>query len=657
MEKESSRGVMVWNTVKKSMALFIGGTIVGTLLLTLAYLLPVNSQNKDASMEVIESEGWYPRATVTASSLDTYFHSYLPDVLDDSTDKIMLSTSMDMGKGNPLVRAMNSHSEYMGDYSYYWHGYVSILRPLLLVFDYTEIRMLNGFGQLILLLLFAFLIGREKGAGYVLMLGTSYLLLNPSAMILSLQYAWVFYIAFSGAVVLVVKRDFFAACSRYLFFFIVIGMLTSYFDLLTYPLYTWGVPLIWWLVMVSGKDGAGGEMVSGSSVSAIINQGGGGQKTDQAKVYLGRVFFSGLAWIAGYAFMWVMKWTIATLVLKRNIFESAFYEVFYRLGAQEEGGTGIGDRLNAVYANWKHYEYKIYAILLGCWLIGWLWRSLRKGFAGSPRRYAYLLAGMSSVAWCLVLANHTQGHHFFTYRIMGVAVLAFLAMILDSTEVGYDMSRRGEDGGKAAAEKKRILCGWAGAALMSIPFVLTAREDVVALNGYASFHTLQIPEGAVVEAFFSPAFSQVLEVSLGLECPGTTGEYEIILWEGDIPLYQYSIPIVAGEGYYHTTAVSWKLNTHKMYHVTIRAIQNDAPISIWVTDSGDAPLTEYGALTVEGEPVEGQLLSGFRYWGLPMSKRTLLFLALTWTGIWMAVIYTFCIPLLGTHAGEQKRRS
>ena len=111
MEKESSRGVMVWNTVKKSMALFIGGTIVGTLLLTLAYLLPVNSQNKDASMEVIESEGWYPRATVTASSLDTYFHSYLPDVLDDSTDKIMLSTSMDMGKGNPLVRAMNSPSE------------------------------------------------------------------------------------------------------------------------------------------------------------------------------------------------------------------------------------------------------------------------------------------------------------------------------------------------------------------------------------------------------------------------------------------------------------------------------------------------------------------------------------------------------------------
>ena len=158
---------------------------------------------------------------------------------------------------------------------------------------------------------------------------------------------------------------------------------------------------------------------------------------------------------------------------------------------------------------------------------------------------------------------------------MGVAVLAFLAMILDSTGVGHNMPHRREGGGRAdiadssaadggradiadssaadggradiadssaaAVKKKRILCGWAGAVLLAIPCVLTAREDVVTLNGAASFHTMQISEGAVVEAFFSPAFSKVLEVSLGLECPGTTGEYEIILWEGEIPLYQYKI--------------------------------------------------------------------------------------------------------------------
>ncbi len=688
MKIENSRGFKGWNIVKICTALLMAGTVAGTLLLTLAYLLPVDSGHKDASMAMIDSEGWYPRATVTASSLDAYFHSYLPDVLDDSTDKIMLSTAMDTGKGNPLVRAMNSHSEYMGDYSYYWHGYVSILRPLLLVFDYGEIRMLNGCCQLTLLVLFAFLIGREKGAGYVLMLGTSYLLLNPSAMFLSLQYAWVFYIAFCGALVLVVKRDFFAARSRYVYCFIVIGMLTSYFDLLTYPLYTWGVPLIWWLAMDTAMDGPEGRIASGASVTGS-NRGGSGQKCSRAGICLGRVLFSGFAWIAGYAVMWVMKWTVATIVLKRNIFQSALYEVFYRLGAQEEGGTGIGDRLNAVYINWKHYEYKIYAILLGCWLAGWVWCSLRKGFVRSSRRYAYLLAGVSSIAWCLVLANHTQGHHFFTYRIMGVAVLAFLAMILDSTGVGHNMPHRREGGGRAdiadssaadggradiadssaadggradiadssaaAVKKKRILCGWAGAVLLAIPCVLTAREDVVTLNGAASFHTMQISEGAVVEAFFSPAFSKVLEVSLGLECPGTTGEYEIILWEGEIPLYQYTIPIVEGDGYYHNTLVSWKLNYNKMYRVTIQAIHNDAPVSIWVTDSGEAPLTEYKVLTVDGEQVEGQLLSGFHYRGLPVSKKTLLFLALTWTGIWMAVFYTFCIPLWEKHAGGPRR--
>ena len=415
--------------------------------------------------------------------------------------------------------------------------------------------------------------------------------------------------------------------------------------------------------MDTAMDGPEGRIASGASVTGS-NRGGSGQKCSRAGICLGRVLFSGFAWIAGYAVMWVMKWTVATIVLKRNIFQSALYEVFYRLGAQEEGGTGIGDRLNAVYINWKHYEYKIYAILLGCWLAGWVWCSLRKGFVRSSRRYAYLLAGVSSIAWCLVLANHTQGHHFFTYRIMGVAVLAFLAMILDSTGVGHNMPHRREGGGRAdiadssaaAVKKKRILCGWAGAVLLAIPCVLTAREDVVTLNGAASFHTMQISEGAVVEAFFSPAFSKVLEVSLGLECPGTTGEYEIILWEGEIPLYQYTIPIVEGDGYYHNTLVSWKLNYNKMYRVTIQAIHNDAPVSIWVTDSGEAPLTEYKVLTVDGEQVEGQLLSGFHYRGLPVSKKTLLFLALTWTGIWMAVFYTFCIPLWEKHAGGSRRR-
>ena len=247
-------GVMVREMIKKSLILLAAGASLGTLLLTLAYMLPVSSVKRDASIEILESEGWYPRATVTTSAMYTNFHSFLPDVLDDSTDRIMLYTALDTMEGYPLVRAMNSHSEYMGNYSYYWHGYVSILRPLLLLFDYSELRILNGICQGILVLLLAFIIGKEKGPGHVLMLGTSWLLLNPSALSLSLQYTWVFYIAFGGTLVLLRKRAYFSSGLCYVYFFIAMGMLTSYFDLLTYPLLTWGIPLLWWTVLGGHRE-------------------------------------------------------------------------------------------------------------------------------------------------------------------------------------------------------------------------------------------------------------------------------------------------------------------------------------------------------------------------------------------------------------------
>lgn len=608
-------GVMVREMIKKSLILLVAGASLGTLLLTLAYMLPVSSVKRDASIEILESEGWYPRASVTTSAMYTNFHSFLPDVLDDSTDRIMLYTALDTMEGYPLVRAMNSHSEYMGNYSYYWHGYVSILRPLLLLFDYSELRILNGICQGILVLLLAFIIGKEKGPGHVLMLGTSWLLLNPSALSLSLQYTWVFYIAFGGTLVLLRKRAYFSSGLCYVYFFIAMGMLTSYFDLLTYPLLTWGIPLLWWTVLGGHREE---QSVAGDHSCHKA-----------ALVYLARVVFSGAAWIMGYALMWVMKWGLATLILGRNIFEDAVYEVFFRLGTQGEEIFKLWDRLNAIYFNWNHYAYKPYAMALMAWLFVWFFRSLWRGMRKSPRVYAYFLTGLSSIVWYFVLANHTHGHHFFTYRIMGVSVLAFMAVVLETTPAA---GNRGRD-------KKLLCCIWLGAALLSIPCVLMAREQHFVLNGYEEFRTTPIPDQAVVEIPFAPAFREITDLNLGLECNGNRGEYEVILWDGDEPLYEHSLPVSEAEGYYRHLEVSWKLDRHKTYRITIRAIDNDAPVSLWVTEGGVGPLEEFKSLWVDGSALEGQLLGGIQYRRLPVSKWMLSFLFLTWTGIWAAVLY------------------
>lgn len=99
--------------IGKSILLLLAGALLGTLLLMLVYRLPVNIENRDTSYALIETEGWYPRASVTALSLDAYFHSYLPDVLDDSTDRIMLYTALDTSTdlggywNEPWLRTVN----------------------------------------------------------------------------------------------------------------------------------------------------------------------------------------------------------------------------------------------------------------------------------------------------------------------------------------------------------------------------------------------------------------------------------------------------------------------------------------------------------------------------------------------------------------------
>lgn len=591
--------------IGKSLLFLLAGVSIGTVLLVAAYMLPVNMENRASSYETLEQEGWYPRATVSSMSLDTYFHSLLPDILDGGTDRVMLYTALDDSTGNPLLRAMESYSVYSGSYTRYWHGYVSVLRPLMLMFNYIEVRMINGLGQLILMLALAFLIWREKGIRYVAMLVTSYMLLMPTALSMSLQYTWVFYIAFLGTLVLLKKRSFFTEKSRYLFFFMSLGMLTSYFDLLTYPLVTWGIPLIWWIVMDSSEQ--------------------------RESFWVKRVVCSGLGWIVGYAFMWVMKWALASLVLGQNVFQTAINEVFFLSGTLTEKEYSQFSRFEAIYINWKHYEYKVYAMLLAVWLAWWIYKcSVQGGWKRDSRRYAYLLIGFSSVVWYLVLANHTQVHHFFTYRIFAVSVLAFLAIVLCS-------SYQTEKVNAAPLRKRLIVCGaLLTAGVLSIPLTLLAREEIFTLNGEEQFRTIPMNCDDFSEVNFRPNFDEIVGFNIGLQSESDKGYCEITIWDADEVKYQETVWLEDFDGNFQHVEAHWRLDRDKSYRMVLKIKDAVGPVYLWVTENGTMPLSEYGELSVNGQVVEGQLLTGITYWALPVSIKTQLFIALTWMGILLA---------------------
>ena len=593
--------------VRKGLFLLLTGVLCGTALLALAYLLPVNPENRDIAYEQLDSEGWYPRAVISSSSLDTWFHSYFPDVLDGNSDKIMLYTALDDTQENPLTRAMNSYSQYAGNYSYYWHGYVSILRPLMFFFELAELRTLNMVCQIFLMIALAIIIAREKGIRYVCMFVTSCILLMPLAVSMSLQFSWIFYIGLTGTLVLLLKKEYFSENSRYLWFFLLLGMLTSYFDLLTYPLFTWGIPLIWWLVM--RKD------------------------TGRAVEWLKLVAASGVSWIAGYGLFWLSKWILAGMVTGRDVLGDAVEEVFLRSGTLKGQQFDFTDRCNAIYENWLHYEYNIYAVLLVGWLVWWLYCTIRQGgWLKSSKKCAYLLIGLSGFVWYFVLSNHTAVHHFFTYRIFSVTILAFLALILE----GISVRRCGE---KASWKQRLITLVLIGGVLLpAVLMARLAREELLIVNGGEEYRQIPMERNEVLEVVFVPSFDRIQEIGLGLQCEDTEGEYLITLWDGETWEYQITIPVSAGEGTnYLAENVDWKVEHGKEYRLTVEAQGNEKPVYVWATENGVMTLAEYGRTKIGGKEINGQLLAGIRYWCRPISKRRLLFLAVSWFGLLTAI--------------------
>ena len=105
-------------------------------------------------------------------------------------------------------------------------------------------------------------------------------------------------------------------------FFFVVGMMENFFDFLTYPIITLGIPLIL-LLWMRVRD----------------------EKTD-LKDNLLFTIWSSISWGVGYALTWIAKWGITTVVLGVRYFIRNLSVIEYRLNGSE---MCIRDRYDPYY--------------------------------------------------------------------------------------------------------------------------------------------------------------------------------------------------------------------------------------------------------------------------------------------------------------------
>lgn len=407
----------------KSLIGYIGklgiSIIVGMLLLIVVYTLPVQNMkaNVGRSSDIFNIEGTYPQLS----------YGYKYTQLDNYTDSIMLGAAIYDGTEGivnqavnnyhidseqlPSVLALTNYANEVSSYEYYtlsygryWHGYLIPLKLLLLFFDYSDIRILNFFLQNILLFIVLRLFNRNHLEQYVPAFLITVFLINPMTAAVSLQFSAVYYIILLSNICLLclaVKGKAEEAAVNQLFF--ITGILTSYFDLLTYPFATCGILAVLYLVL--------------NRESMVV-----------ASVKL--LFQKILLWTAGYGGMWSGKWLVGSILIRDNLFQNALSQALVRT-SQNVGG-GANARLLAVVQNISVFLKWPFLImfLLGAGFFVFWFRKLNFRILWKNKAVTIFLiaVAMLPVGWIFVMANHSYLHYWFTYKEFAVSCFALLSL-------------------------------------------------------------------------------------------------------------------------------------------------------------------------------------------------------------------------------------
>jgi hypothetical protein len=298
-----------------------------------------------------------------------------------------------------------------GSYARYWHGYMLYLRPLLLFFDYEGIRVVSSFVFFLLYTAAVCLLAKKTGWIYAMGLAGSMVFVKIYILPMSLQFAGVFNLMFMAilAVLLLAGRQPLAG-AKMACLFLAIGSLTSFIDLLTAPLITLGVPLLVQLIVYNKQKEA--SLAASFRMSLRI---------------------SGL-WLAGYGLTWVSKWIIGSIALNRNVIQEAVAAIFFRTQGNDVYPL---DRYRTLQLNLHGLlSSKELAVALLVLFSGLAIFVLLHRRCGPMRKHlVFLWVALYPYIWYSFTANHSQIHHWFTYRAQLVSLMggfAFLAGVVQS---------------------------------------------------------------------------------------------------------------------------------------------------------------------------------------------------------------------------------
>lgn len=409
--------------------ILIFSAALGLLLLVGVFCLPTASAKRHVE------ESLYQMIDVAKDEKGSVWRKKLIEEKDNFTDYLMVQNALGKVEGRSalshaiyvyhydlgneqtwlteesLVAFLQQGTEgmFLREYSRYWHGYLVWLKPLLMCFSWSTVEvMLMVFQTLLLLAVVSLSFYRKQaffGVGVLVTLG----FMKPLGIWASLTLMTCWTIAMLGILTMLIWQSRLQREQRLEKLFLVIGIMTSYMDFLTYPIATLGIPLCFYVVQSMDGDAGWCEKI---------------------KHYVAKVLY----WGIGYGGMWAMKWVVAELFFRTGTLKDAIWTVIFRaepLDGYRSTFSGVSRTIEAVLGQ---YDSGFYGMVIG--VIGVIaFLTILGCLANHPGRGWRIAMGCLAVTalfplgWLVLTQNHTAIHCSFTFRIMGVTVMALGAGI------------------------------------------------------------------------------------------------------------------------------------------------------------------------------------------------------------------------------------
>ena len=405
----------------KSIGILLVSVVVGFLLLLCVYMLPTEpiQEHIAQSIDTVRDEGDYP-----------FVHSWIDMWRDNFTDYLMINHA-GYGGDEPLVeKAVNVYSvnaTYQGQrmlpsqklivgytdlvdleenditlgrdsYSRYWHGYLVLLKPLLSLLTYDGIRILNAVAQTSLLLVALFLMWKKDAKWLMIPFVLIWALLVPTDTSALLQYSDIYYIYVIGSIVLLQFYDKLKNTNGLYYTFLLLGIATSYFDFLTYPLVSLGVPL--GICLYLSKD---------KTIKDGIKQ---------------LVLFSAF-WTAGYLGMWFCKWLLVSILTDGSIMSVVSEKVGFWTGDTSDLGEHITLWGTTKLLFGKMIPNPAFLVSAAYIVVLAVISFVRKTFS-KVQFVLYGILALYPFAWFAVISGHSHTHYWFTNKELVIFMFALM---------------------------------------------------------------------------------------------------------------------------------------------------------------------------------------------------------------------------------------